>query len=362
MKKLLFTYFVFLCLMLIYQEVLANKQPLRSPTLTYDYHQRILKKVPDDQKKYFNLLTAFTVGDTARLKNLKTGYKKLGLVHLFTPSGFHFQAILFLFSLSLLRRWKKSVLVVSTMIFFLPGFEALKRIVLMKNLELYPQYLPSFLKNRHTLFLIVFFFFFLIGDYFRNPLSFAFSFLFLGVIYAQEEMTFKSWILTFWGLFLGQLLVQMFFPMNINLGSFFLGYLLGIFFNLLFPIMIIFYLLIISGWLTKSLIVFALTPVKIFHLMVLQCTKINLNLSSLNGTIVILILLTGLIFQLLPMKKFQVKMKVLFFAALLFSNSINIKTKKPRALPRLYEESSSDYQAIKKTSEVKSDNASTKDG
>ena len=340
MKKLLFTYLVFICLMLVYQEFLANKQQLRSPTLTYNYHQRILKKVPHDQKKYFNLLSAFTVGDTARLKNLKSGYKKLGLVHLFTPSGFHFQAILFLFSFPILRRWKKSLLLISAMIFFLPGFEALKRIVLMKNLELYPKYLPAFLKKRYSLFLTVFLFFFLIGDFFSNPLSFAFSFLFLGVIYAQEEITLKSWILAFWGLFLAQLIVQIFFPMNVSLGSFFLGYILGIFFNFLFPFMIIFYFLLIGGWQAKAFITVALYPVKFFHLLVLKCTTINLNLSSFSGTLIILILLTGLIFKVLPVQKFQLKMKMLFLSALLFSNSINLKMKKPKTPPYLYQDSS----------------------
>lgn len=362
MKKLFFTYLTFLCLMLLYQGFLANKQQLRSSSISYTYHERILKKLPDDQKKYFNLLAAFTVGDTSRLKNIKTAYKKLGLVHLFTPSGFHFQAILFLFSFSLLRRWKKSVLILSALIFFLPGFEALKRIVLIKNLELYPKKLPHLLKDRYTLFLAVFTLFFFLGDFFRNPLSFAFSFLFLGVIYAQEDLSIKSWVLTFWGLFFAQLLVQIFFPMNISLGSFFIGYLLGMLFNLLFPFMIIFYLLIISGLFSTSLTIMALWPVKFFHSIVLICSKWHLSFSSFNGTLIILLLLTGLVFQILPMAKFKRKMKILFFLSLLFSNSINLKTKKPRALPRLSEENSLDYQATKKTSVVKSDNFSTTDG
>lgn len=361
MKKLLLTYFIFLLLMFLYKGFFSNKQQLRPESLKYGHHQRILNKLPQDQKKYFNLLVAFTVGDTSGLKNLKSGYKKLGLVHLFTPSGFHFQAILYLFSFSLLKRWKKLLLLFSVLIFFLPGFEALKRIVALKNVELHPKWTPTILKNRYVLFLVIFALFFLLGDFARNPLSFSFSFLFLGVIYAQEEMTIRSWILVFWGLFFAQLLVQIFFPMNISLSSFFIGYLLGILFNILFPMMIVFYLLIISGVLTKALMIYVLFPVKFFHLLVLQGTKIQFTLHSFSGTFVIVFLITGLVLQVLPFSKFSLKLKFLFFITLLFSQSINQKVRKPKTLRYPSAMNFSNYPTIKKTSEVKSDNSSTKD-
>jgi competence protein ComEC len=117
-------------------------------------------------------------------KWIKTQYQTLGLNHLFTPSGFHLSAVMLPFMKLLpTKRWQLAILMVLGIgLFLIAGQGALKRMVAIKiNLTLFGQ------KEGFILALV---FDVLLGSFTNSPLSFCYSFLFLGIIYSKKNFLF----------------------------------------------------------------------------------------------------------------------------------------------------------------------------
>ena len=117
-------------------------------------------------------------------KWIKNQYKSLGLNHLFTPSGFHLSAVMMPFmKLIKSKSWQLWILIIVGLgIFSMDGQGALKRMVLIK--------LNQNIWGKKTGFIVALLMDMLFGSFTDSPLSFCYSFLFLGIIYSGSGFLF----------------------------------------------------------------------------------------------------------------------------------------------------------------------------
>lgn len=191
------------------------------------------KKIHD--KKILNLFKSFTVGNKKGLdKEVQKKYQMLGISHLFTPSGIHLSSfLLFFYPLSKLLHQKKKrfyLFIASALFlfpyFFLSGYYSIRRILLLKFFNLI---LKKFRKyfSYFSIFILTFSIDFLFGTYHESPVSFIYSFLFLGIIFSISP---HPKLFFFLGLLSGQVLINFFQLTPIN----FLGSILGLFLTAIF--------------------------------------------------------------------------------------------------------------------------------
>lgn len=197
-------------------------------------------------EKYFNnpylssVLFSYTVGGQKGVsKSVITSHKNLYLIHLFTPSGLHLSSLFFFLTplLSFLKFKSFNYFFMASLLltlppFFLDGFWAVKRVSFLRLLFLVFKKTPLKL-SLFAIFILAFALDFVFGTFKDSPLSFTYSFLFLGMIFAGQKWP-SIWLPLF--IMLGQFIVCFFqqipfFPLN-----FFLGFLLTSLFSLLFPI------------------------------------------------------------------------------------------------------------------------------
>lgn len=137
-------------------------------------------KLSKHDQEFLKLWESMLTGRTAPLsKWMKSRYQELGLQHLFTPSGFHLSAVLspFLKFSPSIRVELVLLALVGVGLLFLPGQWALKRMVLIKS--------GQRLWGHKTGFIAALLIDVLIGSFRHSPLSFSYSFLFLGIIYSK---------------------------------------------------------------------------------------------------------------------------------------------------------------------------------
>lgn len=115
---------------------------------------------------------------------IKDQYRDLGLNHLFTPSGFHLSAVMLPFMKFIkAKNWQLMLLIIIAVgVFSLTGQGALKRMVLIK--------IDQNLFGQKTGFIIALLMDILFGSFSDSPLSFCYSFLFLGIIYSGSILLF----------------------------------------------------------------------------------------------------------------------------------------------------------------------------
>lgn len=160
---------------------------------------------PSDQE-LLELWESMLTGRVAPLsKSIREQYKKLGLNHLFTPSGFHLSALLTPLSKIIRGHFPQMILLglIGFGLIFLPGQSALKRMVLIKfsqkNLGLKIGFILALLLD-------VFF-----GSFQDGALGFTYSFLFLGIIYSGlRGISLIMWF------FLAQMLLAFFQGLQIS--------------------------------------------------------------------------------------------------------------------------------------------------
>lgn len=182
---------------------------------------------------------AFILGDKSAItRTQKNDLQRLGALHLLTPSGLHLSSFIAMLSLILTvlnkEKWKIPTLVVfGTLLLTIPEFYSLKRTLFFYLLG-YSLYSFKNLKNKSILiFCIVFTLDFLFGSFKYSPLSFTFSFLFLGTIIAFKDA--NKWQF-FGSLFLNQILVSYFFTQKFYLLGPLFGFILTSIFGIVFPI------------------------------------------------------------------------------------------------------------------------------
>lgn len=185
------------------------------------------KGLKGEEEELLELWESMLTGRSAPLsKWMKEKYRLLGLNHLFTPSGFHLSAVLN--PLTLLFKSSKSRLillsVVGLFLLWIPGQFALKRMVLIKG----GQQLLDLKKG----FIIALLLDVLFGSFQHSPLSFSYSFLFLGIIYSGA----KGAALIIW-FFLAQMILAYFQGNHISPLLLILSPLLNLGFGLVMPLL-----------------------------------------------------------------------------------------------------------------------------
>ncbi|PIK14059.1 hypothetical protein [Halobacteriovorax sp. JY17] len=224
---------------------IGNKKAPFKVTRSSSFIEEHLKRMKEVQdREDFALSRAFILGDKRSLtKDLKTSFSKLHINHLFTPSGIHFSSffILFLPLIKNLRKKEKRKLafgvelILCLLPFGLNQFYSLKRISTLRITGMLFRKL-KYKIDFFYIFLLSFFFDFIFGTYTQNPMSYTFSFLFLGSL--LSNIKFSSLAFSF---FSANLLLTLFFPIKVSLIGFFLGFLLTSLFSLIFPFLFIFY-------------------------------------------------------------------------------------------------------------------------
>ena len=151
------------------------------------------------------LKKSFLCGNKRGLnRETRRAYKNLNLYHLFTPSGIHL-GIFYLINkplINLTSRFSPTLslfykFILSVRLWFINGFFSLKRIGGMHLIKLLPIKLTP-----KQIFFAFFIFDFLIGTYSMSPMSWTFSFLFLGIVFHTYQKSFLQFSLY---LFSGQL-------------------------------------------------------------------------------------------------------------------------------------------------------------
>ncbi|MBL6988487.1 MAG: hypothetical protein ISR65_01840 [Bacteriovoracaceae bacterium] len=197
-------------------------------------------------KEMAELLMSYVTGDKLRLtKKVKVAHRNLALYHLFTPSGIHLSSILiFIFPFLYLIK-KKSKLAhaaVITAVCLLPfllfsKFYSIKRMSILRLLNFYgskvSDRIPIF-----AIFILTFIIDFFFGTYDQSPLSFMYSFLFLGIILSTTHKP-KSYLM--FALLGGQVIIAYFQLRTLTTTGFIFGFFLTGLFGLIFPLIFMFF-------------------------------------------------------------------------------------------------------------------------
>ncbi len=191
--------------------------------------------VPKSDLDYLKLWESVLTGRSAPVsKILKEKYKELGLNHVFTPSGFHLSAVLSPI-MKLIKNPRYELILLSFIgiaLTFLPGFAALKRMVLIRGQQK--------IFGRHEGFIIALLLDILWGSFQESTLSFTYSFLFLGIIYSG----FEGVVLVLY-FFMGQVMIAFFQESDISPLLLLFSPLLNLLFTILMPLL---FLLAIPLW------------------------------------------------------------------------------------------------------------------
>ena len=143
------------------------------------------KLVKPQELELLELWESMLTGRSAPVSRwIKDQYKSLGLNHLFTPSGFHLSAVMLPFmKLIKDKTYHLWVLIlIAGGIFCMQGQGALKRMALIKlNQQLFGQ---------KAGFIFALALDILFGSFMDSPLSFVYSFMFLGIIYSGNGWLF----------------------------------------------------------------------------------------------------------------------------------------------------------------------------
>lgn len=191
-----------------------------------------------------NILFSFITGNKTGISPYtKKAFKKLNLSFLLSPSGIHFTA-LFIFVAYFLKKiknkWIRYVTKASIVssFFFLPNFEALKRLGILRLL-FQVKFLAKLKISLETIFFLTFVLSFIFGQYKASPLGFIFSFAFLGTFFSLRD---SSKIILILGLFSTQLILALFLGDKVSLLSIPCGLFGSFLFTFLFPVFVLFLL------------------------------------------------------------------------------------------------------------------------
>ena len=215
----------------------------RNSMNSFSFHHQKLKE-SFKQKKMADLLIAYNTGNKRKIGiKIKKAHRRLHLLHLFTPSGIHLSA-LYLFLIPLFYWVKKRNrlffegfwLATALLPFCLSGLYSIKRMALFRILWHIGPRMTNKLTCLH-IFFITFLFDFLFGNFKNSPLSFIYSFLFLGIIVTTSLNHGRPLI----ALLGGQIIIGFFDLRAITHLGFIFGVFLTGLFSLFFPLFFLFY-------------------------------------------------------------------------------------------------------------------------
>ena len=194
------------------------------------------------------LLMSYTCGGSKKLSAATKRYHRaLNLQHLFSPSGLHLAAA-YAWILPLFaerpgrpgrRRWwfifkRICLIILYALPWGLPGYYAIKRICLLKIAYLIVS--PFKRPDYFIFFLIMMGIDFCGGTFKQAPLSYAYSFLFLGTILATRHLAPFQQAAALLG---GQIITNFFALQSVTLIGHFIGQLITVGFALCFPLFLV---------------------------------------------------------------------------------------------------------------------------
>lgn len=309
MKIWLFTVitisFIFLALIKAHEVASLNPYFKAERTLKLKNFEEARSKVSKEDLDLLELWESILTGRSAPISRImKEKYKQLGLNHIFTPSGFHLSAVLYPFMKFIKSSQHQLVFlgILSGALFFLPGFSALKRMVLIKiNQKLFNQK-AGFIS---ALLLDMFF-----GTFQNSPLSFTYSFLFIGIIYSG----LRGLGLIVW-FFFAQMMIAYFQGNDISLLLLIFSPLLNLLFTLFMPV-----LFVLSTPLWEWQISTGIFFLRVVQKIVDVCAGVSFLFPSLEVNIMVLMILLLFYFRRL---KFMIIL-ILFFCSSLNPDSSRI--------------------------------------
>ncbi|GEM_PF-1091819 len=265
-------------------------------------------KVTKDELELLKLWESILTGRSAPLSRMmKDHYQKLGLNHLFTPSGFHLSAVM----APLMKLLKPSyhlpvIILLGIALSFLPGMAALKRMLLIKG---HQKVLG--LKSGFAAALIVDIFF---GSFQSSTLSFTYSFLFLGIIYSGV----RGGGLIIW-FFMGQILLAYFQNSDISFLLLLFSPLLNLGFTILMPL-----LFLMSFPLWDWQLHLGISLLGIMQKLVNFCSSITLQFTAMEVNIIFLIMVGFFLVR---------RYKAIIVLALFFCSGLNVDRARAPGMP-----------------------------
>lgn len=268
-----------------------------------------------------SLLNAFISGNKRKVfPTVKRTFKRLGLSHLFTPSGVHLASLYFLV-IPILRRLKNKLFVLLPLLavaYFFTPFHSIKRILLMKTTN---EWLKS--TDIFTVFLISFTWDFFMGTYSLSPMSFSYSFLFLGIIISFANSPKLYLPLALFG---GQIIAQYLSPYPMPTTGFIWNFALTSLFGVLYPFFFLTY------WFPSVPAGEAL--ISFFYFIVSSTSEIAKALGTFMPTLNLVILCFYL--SVGGRKSFIIALLLVFTTTPLFNIRTN-NLNKPTSRPKPYE-------------------------
>jgi len=258
-SRSLFTVYLISLLLLILNDAMDRRA---HPKMDYSqfHRQKVNHYSPFIQERYeiikeksgktsADIMIALTTGQYQLFNREVTNrYKELALYHLFTPSGVHFSvlfATLFFCIRPLLRKrpilgilFELPILLLPFMPFFPGGLYPIIRVALYRLFDHLFTLMKLQITPMQKLYL-VFFADYLMGNFFKCPLSFIYSFLFWGIVLAMGQKSSFKLVLAIFG---GQLMANYFAFTNMKLLSPFFGHFITALFVPIIPLVFVTFL------------------------------------------------------------------------------------------------------------------------
>ena len=193
-KKCIFLYLSSIIFLFLINNISNNKfYSFRKKNNTCPFKHTQLEFVFKNKKNY-RLYHSFLCGNKKLIpRKTKSNYKILNLYHLFTPSGIHLSSVYLVLSpifylLNLLSPHLSYLIqiLISLLSYTLNGFYSIKRICSIRAIQIISK---IFKININIFYVFIFWFFidYLFGTYQQSPLSWIYSFLFLGIILSSTN-------------------------------------------------------------------------------------------------------------------------------------------------------------------------------
>jgi len=232
MKRAIFLTIIFIFTLSIQKEVnYYGPRPFK-----FNLSHKIKKSF--ENKKNFYIYRSFLTGRKRGVpKELKQAMARLNLLHLLTPSGLHLSSLFIIFIL--IRRkfsspWidRSELILCLGLYLFLPGYYSLRRVSLLRSLFLINKKFDKKFSNIQV-FLVFLIFDISFGTFHHSKLSFAYSVLFLGIIFLGNKLNFIKLSLLF---FSGQVMMAYISNQSISTLSVIFGPLITWIFTLVYPL------------------------------------------------------------------------------------------------------------------------------
>lgn len=279
---------------------------LRIPTILTKYQTEIKKsfKHPENANVLFSFLTGHKNGISPYTRK---AFKKTNLSFLLSPSGIHLTALLLILGIFLKRikiKWVRhlSQCLILIPFLFLPQFYSLKRLILLR-LILKAKFIAKFSLNFENIYLITFFVSFLFGHYHDSPLSFLYSFIFLGTFFSLRD---HPKIILIMGLFSSQLIIALFMGEKVSLLAIGVGLIGSLIFSFLFITIIIFFT---TFWMFK---INWIEPLMTLFLKFIKTSSVLLG-GSFTSSSIFIILAVGIIMHISYSKKKMIILGLFIF-------------------------------------------------